>query len=249
MKKKMLFLLMIIGLFFSFSSFVLAEKEDVTCSAVDKGYIKQQAANIRVTFNPVMGEVKKKDAFGNESVRNELHQEIKLYNVTSNMFLEVSYSGKNVKKESFTVDYKNIGEDRAITINHPAIDEVTTYVILVYSDYNNCYGDLVRTIKLTVPRFNAYSQSVACNDISDYYLCNEFVTFDIDSATFFNNVDNYKKSLENMSENDPSIKDGSNGTQKTATAISKYKYVIVGLIVAGGVLATIYIIKRKKSEE
>ena len=249
MKKKLLFLIVILVMFLGFSGYVKAEEADKTCSAVDKSFIKQQAANIRVTFSPVMGDTQKKDSFGTEGTRAELHQEIKIYNVTSNMYLEVVYTGRNIRKEKFSLDYKNIGLDKAITINHPAIKEVTNYTIYVYSNYNDCFGDLVRTIKLTIPRFNEYSQHVACNDISEYYLCKEFVTFDIDSATFYNNVDSYKKSIEAMGNNDPDIKDGTSSAQRTATVISKYKYVIVGAIVVAGVLATIYIIKRKKSEE
>jgi hypothetical protein len=249
MKKKMLFLIIFLVSLFALPMGVLAEQDDGTCKAVDKSFVKTQASNIRVTFAPVVVEEKYKDSFGQELSGYNRYVQIKLYNVTSNMYVNVEYSGRNVSNGHMRFDYRDIGPDKSITINQLAVKDMVTYTVSVYSDYNNCYGDLIRTIRLTVPMFNTYSQSSACNGIPDYYLCKEYVTFDIDSSTFYTNIDSYRKNLEAYEGEDPDIKDNNTPVSKTATAISRYKYLIVGIIVVIGVLATIYIIKRKKSEE
>ncbi len=244
MKKKSIFFGMFLLMIMLLPIFVKAT-DDGTCYVVDKNYVKTQAANIRVSYSPVVVEDKDKD--GNVVDQNRYVQ-IKLYNVTSNMYLEVNYSGKNVQSDRMRFDYRDIGPDKSITINQLAIKEMVTYTITVYSDYNDCYGDVIRTIKLTVPKFNYYSQLAVCNDISSYYLCQEYVTFDVDSSTFYTNVDSYKKSLEALDNKDPNIKDNTSAASKTATFISNFKYLFVGIVVVAGVLATIYIIKRKKSD-
>ena len=248
MKKKVMFLIAIIVSIFCFCSSVNAEKTDGTCYVVDRNIVKTQASNIRVTYSPIVKDEKVKDSLGNENISSNRYIQIKLYNVTGNMYVEVEMSGAKVQSKSYRFDYRDIGEDKAITINQLAIDSTVTYNISVYSDYKDCYGDLIRTIKLTVPKFNFYSQLAVCDDISDYYLCQEFITFDVDSSTFYSNVNKYKENLSNRVNDNISIRDNTSTASKTASVISKNKYLIVGTIVVAGVLATIFIIKRKKSE-
>lgn len=248
MKKKMLFLMLLLISVFCFLTKVEAEQTEGTCYVVDKNYVKTQASNIRVTYSPVVKDEKTKDSLGNEAITSNRYIQIKLFNVTSNMYLEVTTSGDKIRGSKYKFDYRDIGPDKAITIEQKAIDSTVTYSISVYSDYNDCYGDLLRTIKLTVPKFNFYSQLAACDDISDYYLCQEFITFDINSSTFYSNVDSYKEKLANNVDDNPTIRDNTTTASKTVSIISKYKYLIVGTIVVAGVLATIFIMKRKKSE-
>lgn len=249
MKKKIMFLIFIFAIMFTFLVNVKAEQTDGTCYVVDRTYVKTQASNIRVTYSPIVKEVTSKDSFGTDVSTSNRYIQIKLFNVTGNMYVEVDMIGSGIQSKRYHFDYKDIGPDRAITINQLAVDKTVTYNISVYSDYKDCYGDLIRSIKLTVPKFNFYSQLAVCDDISDYYLCQEFITFDINSSTFYSNIERYKENLSSNGYNtNPTIRDNTTPASKTVSTISKYKYLIVGTIVVLGVLATIFIMKRKKSE-
>lgn len=249
MKNRIMIFIFMIASIFAFSVFVEAEQVEGSCYVVDRNYVKTQASNIRVTYSPIFKESSSKDSFGNEVGVTDRYIQIKLYNVTGNMYVEVEVTGDSIQTGRYHFDYKDIGPDRAITINQTAVNQTVTYNVSVYSDYKNCYGDLIRTIKLTVPKFNFYSQLAVCDDIPDYYLCQEYITFDINSATFYSNIDSYKERLaNNVNDNNPTIRDNTTPANKTVSTISKYKYLIVGTIVVLGVLATIFIMKRKKSE-
>jgi hypothetical protein len=89
---------------------------------------------------------------------------------------------------------------------------------------------------------------LACDGISDYYLCHEYTTYDIDGATFYDKVDEYKSKLL-TSQNGVDSADNNTLISKTFNGISKYRYLIVGVIVAVGVVATMVVLKRKKEVE
>ena len=89
-----------------------------------------------------------------------------------------------------------------------------------------------------------------CEDIPDYYLCQSFVTYDIDGSTFFKKVEDYKaKLLVNDGDKEGIKTDDNTGiVSKTISSVSKNKYIVVGIIVVVGVIVTIFVLKRKKSD-
>ena len=97
----------------------------------------------------------------------------------------------------------------------------------------------LRTIKLTLPKFNFYSQLAACQDIPDYYLCQEYTTFEVDGATFYNKVDEYKAKLLTLEEAGDMELDN-NGIVSTAiSTVSRHKYAIVGVVLIFFVLVVL----------
>ncbi len=82
----------------------------------------------------------------------------------------------------------------------------------------------------------SYNPSLACSVI---------VTTPVDGATFYDRVDAYKAKL--LEQGQDIEEDNTSGVNKTFANASKYKYLIVGIIVALGVVITIVIIKRKEN--
>ena len=100
------------------------------------------------------------------------------------------------------------------------------YTFTIKSDAYGCETNVLRTIKMTLPMFNAYSQLDICTEIPDYYLCQEYVTQQVDGTTFYDRIATYKEKLDGQGE---VVEDQNNtGTvNKIFKGASKFKYLIV----------------------
>ena len=251
MEKKKFLLLIIMLVSFLFIGKVSAAEGD-TCSAIDLNALRTEAANVRATYVPAKISVVNKEYVNNaeggeaaEYVQNVL--DLKVYNVNSKFLVRYDYSGKGVKTGTMTRDYTNIGPDGAITIRQKAGDKVVNYVITILANYGTCAGETLRTLRVTLPKFNFYSVLDVCQGVQDYYLCQPYITYDFDATTLFDKVSEYKAKLMESKEID--FEEDNNGAFSGAlSGISKHKYLIVGIIVAAGVAATVVILRRKKSE-
>lgn len=223
--------------------FVLVKTVDASeCGVVEKTDIKTKASNIRVTYVPQVIDN------GDGTTRRVI--DIKIYNVTSDVFLTIGTTGTQVTADKQILDYQKIGPDGSITLRVPSVTEMSEYQLEIYTNGIYCSGDVVRTIKLTVPKYNFYSQLEACDGISEFYLCQEYITFNIDKSTFYEQTAAYREKMENPETADLILNDNNVASHKIAIADnSRKKYVAVGLIIAGGVVATYIIIKKKKEKQ
>ena len=222
-------------------------EEGNTCSATDLNKLRQEAANVKVTYVPntvPMGSEYETEG-DDPVVENVL--DMKIYNVTDKMALLFEYSGTGIKSGSFTRTHAAVDSDGVITVRQKDYHRVINYVITVVSSYGSCSGQNLKTIRITLPMFNYYSLLEACSDIQDYYLCQPYVTTEVGSADFFDKVETYKAKM--LSNQAIEIEDDNNSVVTTAFAgVKKHKYLIVGIVVAAGVVATVLILRRKKSD-
>ncbi len=251
MKKRSLLFILFISVFMFVG--VAKADEDKTCNAVSLNELRTKAANIKVTYE---AGIKLSGFDGSDAELDEdggigsyiRFIDIKIYNITSDLYVLVE--GDFVDKNTAVATLKNVGADGAATIRIKLLDEIRTYNFTVFSDAYGCSSQTLRKIKLTVPRFNYYSDLDICEDIPDYYLCQSFVTYDIDGSTFFKKVEDYKaKLLVNDGDKEGIKTDDNTGiVSKTISSVSKNKYIVVGIIVVVGVIVTIFVLKRKKSD-
>lgn len=243
MKKRKNLLLIIMMAFFLFIGNVRAADDENTCKPTTLSSLRSMAANVKVTYVPVTETIEyttpNVETGGTVGYRNYL--DIKIYNV--NTKLEVTVTANGVEE---IVTSNNVGADGAITLRQVPQNEVVNYTFTIRSYEGGCHESVLRTLKLTLPRYNFYSQLGACADIPDYYLCQEYTTYKVDGATFYDKVDEYKAKL--LTLEDKEQKENNTGLVSQAiSSVSKYKYVVVGVVVVAGVLLTIFILKRKKS--
>ena len=104
----------------------------------------------------------------------------------------------------------------------------------------------MRTIKLSTPKYNNFSQRAICADVPEYYMCKTFVSYNVDGAKFLSSVKSYKESqgkdgTEQAKEGKTSV------TAATAKAVSKHKFLILGIVLIAAVVGTVLVIKRKRS--
>ena len=248
-RKKMMLIIVLLASTFLFVGKVFAAAEGCGYSLLNE--LRQEAANIKVTYVP--GEettaLDEPDGETGMTETTKMYLDLKIYNVTDRMYLNVTQYGNEINQTQIgPILSSQIGPDGSITLRQPSTTSVVNYSIDVISDYNACSGEKLRTIKITLPKYNIYSQLLACDGISDYYLCHEYTTYDVDGATFYDKVDEYKSKLLTSQEEITST-DNNTLVSKTFNGVSKHRYLIVGIIVAVGVIATMIVLKRKKGVE
>ena len=243
MKKENIFLMiMAVVSTFMFTSTVFAAQSNKACTAMQLGELREIAANLKVTYIPKTTVVNTgEDIETGATSYTAKFIDIKVYNMSSKVYLEV----KNDAGFSTTATVDRLANDGTITFRQDMVDRKINYEFKVKSVEYGCENETLRTIKLSLPIYNAYSQLEICSEIPEYYLCQEFVTSPVDGATFYDKVDAYKAKLLEQGEGDQG--DNTGIANKTFASASKYKYLIVGVIVALGVVITIVIIKRKEN--
>ena len=217
------------------------------CTLVEKNELKSKASNIRINYITGTKDVEGKDYDGSTVSAISRYIDIKIFNITSDLFVRIKSSGDNVNIEEKLMDYHNMGPDGSITIRIPALDVVSDYTFEIFSYSTNCRGEVLRTIRLTIPKYNSYSQLEACKDNKDFYLCQEYITFNIDKDNFYKQIDEYK---EKGGANADVLINEANALNKIVNPNSKLRFVVVGLLLVGGIIATYFIVKknRKKSQ-
>lgn len=246
MKKGQSFLFILIISLFIFGGKVYAE-EDTTCSAVSLNELRTAAANLKVTYVPTTIEKEASSADGDKFMVPYEYLDIKIYNMMSKLYIKMDASSKNVSGISNLFSLDDVGSDGSITIRQVPSDELVTYTFTVYSDSYGCNGKTLRTITLTLPRRNPYASRDMCKDIPEFYLCQDYITFEINAPMVDKGVNEYKAKLEIQEKNGELKTDNNSVVSRTISTISEYKFVFVGIIILIGVIVTVIILKRKRS--
>ncbi len=251
MKKKRI-LLLILAFFMTFISRVNAlEEEDRSCNAVSVSELRSQAANVKITYIEEY-ETEMTEDEGDFSPEEVPYFKIKIYNLTSKLYIIPSVDnipeGMEQPFEDNIFRVEDVGIDGAITIKQKPTTQLVNYTFKIVSDAYGCNGKTLRTVKITLPIYNYYSGLSMCQDIPEYYLCKKYVTFDpSDNPDFEKKVNEYKATLEKQRKENKEEDD--NTISSTLESVSKYKYVVVGVIVAIGVVITVLILRRKRSDK
>lgn len=249
--KKNRILILILVLFMTFVGHVKAE-EDRTCNAISLNELRTLAANLKINYVEGAETNEYLDGSSGEmfpSIEPLLY--IKIHNMNSRLYITYEVSGNNLvnnPSDNKILTLEDVGPDGSITLRHTQINEMATYTFKVASDSYGCGNKTLRTVRLTLPKFNYYSKLSVCKDIPEYYLCKPFVNFNPDNnEDFTNKVNEYKAKMEEQKQNDD--EDDGNPISDVVSSVSKYKYLVVGIVVAVGVVITILVLKRKRSDK
>ena len=237
-KKRKLKYLLMIALVAVTMTIGIKVKASNECDAILLNELQEQARNISVTYEETS--VTNKDEDGN-SVYGGLYLAIKIYNVTTNMQIKVR--NESTKENIATFDYHDIGIDGTISFLRTAYGDTPIDYTFEITSIGDCYGERIRTIKLTVPFYNEFSDYEVCDGVSDYYLCDRFVFSKVDKNTANEKIDEYKKELSDKETNEAKEKE-----ERIKQKNNQYKYYIVIGILLIGIALTIVIVRKKGSE-
>ena len=242
-KKKIFVIIFMLAFFLMIGNVSAAEDKENMCTPTQLSELRSMAANVKVTYVPVTEAEKLTTPNGESGAEyvSKRYLDIKIFNLNTKLIV-------NAKNgiDSFTVTSNDIGGDGAVTIRQPASTSAINYEFEDTSLLYGCSLETLRTIKLTLPKYNYYSQLDVCDDIPDYYLCQPYTTYSVDGGTFYDKVDEYKVKLSTL-EKEKEENNNTSFVTNTMSGISKYKYLIVGIVVVVGVVLTIFVLKKKGS--
>ena len=248
MRKKVCYFLMAFLCLFAFYGVIRADeqnenKKDINdlpnmkCGSSVKSKDLAAASNVKVAYETVEYKPENSDTL------IAYYVDITIYNIPDEVFIEVhnSKSGK-----SYTIDSSMTNDDRAIKLRQKNTSEIVNYTFEIKARTLECYGETLRTIRLSTPKYNNFSQRAVCADIPEYYMCKTFISYDIDGSKFLSSVNEYKQSLEEK-EIDQAKEGKTSITAATAKAVSKHKFLILVIVLVAGAVATVLVIKKKRS--
>lgn len=237
--KKNLAVLLAAGTLVSWTNVSAASK----CSYEDLTDIKKEAANIKATFEEAVGEYEDRYTVDDEGNKVDKvtykYFDIKFMNISPNTYIKVANSSNEDVK---IITYDDTDEGSYL-LSWYDLEEVTTFNYSIYTATNTkCPGEEIRKGTFTIPKYNFYYGEKICDGISDYYLCQEFITTNADEDNIYKTIEKYKtekKEIEEKEENEKEKNKNSIGTLIAA--------VIFALLVCGG--GTVLILKERRSKK
>ena len=113
--------------------------------------------------------------------------EISIYNITDEIFITIEDEERDT---SFNVT-KYDTKDETYTFKNHDFGEIYHYKIIIKSAHEECYGQTIRTINFTKPKYNPYSEYTYCKNSSTFY-CQRF----IESETGIKNTNDFLKKIK-----------------------------------------------------
>lgn len=239
---------------FAFGLFIASPKA-VTCSYDKRAELNSEASNITANYEVVTIEADYNEhgyqgdpslLESEEPITIEVLQ-VNILNLTENFYAEVTNS---FDETTTTYNYSDT-DNGNISIIWENTLELTTYTIEIYSsDITGCEGNLIRTLRVSLPRFNRYSDYGICNQIPDYYMCQRYVTYaPVDFAEFSNSVLEEVERVEQEEQEE---------SRELSWYESIWKFIVdnkvpiiigaVSIVVIGGVVAIVIVRKRRRDE-
>ena len=189
------------GLFFSIIVFLLGVPSVLAvCTSEENNTLNSLASNVTVDYEALMEEYPLEENFNppdgltpeelEEYVATRRVIMIYISNITEELYVTVRNDNTY---ETVTYTYDD-AENGVISIRKEDISEITNYTITVYSsDATNCRDTRLRTLYLTTPMFNYFSNYSACEGAEDFYLCYEYLSVPgVTEKRFLELVDRYK---------------------------------------------------------
>lgn len=226
-----------IFIFFVFSINALADSK---CSYTEQAELLNKATNIKASYE-----------IGTELVHFvDMDANAEFFNIIiTNLNKEFYAIIKNdYNSESKTVNYTD-AKDGVFNYRWNNMDKVTNFTIEIFaSGRTNCAGEKFKTLYIQTPRYNEYYDREICEELTDFYLCQKYITSSlIAEDKFFEQIDSYKTGKVN---NEGEEINNKNLFDKVYEFIKNNKwYVLGGIVLVSGTGIYISVKKSKKSRE
>jgi len=117
----------------------------------------------------------------------------------------------------------------------------------VYTDKNNCSGELLYTIRVKLPDYNPYYKDNICDGMDNYIYCQKWYRHNLNYDSFIKKVQDYKESLKKDIVDEEPIVDEEYGIIQILIQIwIEYYYIfLISIILVCGV--TIYVTNKKSN--
>ncbi len=217
------------------------------CSNADSVRLSKEAYAVDVKYEPIELKPEGYDDPNSQYYSTLVYGlDIKIYNVTPDIVVTVTPS----RGKTYSVSSTDRNESGVIVLRDLDVAEIKTMRFVVTSADGSCEDKTLRTINLTIPKYNQLSNRESCMEVPSYYQCRSFVTYDIDKTNFLRELNAYTEKLAKQGiKKDAKESESKKGIlKKTIKTVSNNKWLVVGTIIAIGVLATILIAKKRRED-
>ena len=222
--------------------FITNVKAASKCSYAEEVELNELAGKIKLIYEEKKELVK--DGTTNDKDYYKDYFDILITNITYKFYVIVESDIDNVKHTYSSADAKN----NIISFKQDDLVSIVHYTVNVYSSNNTgCKDEIYKTLYLTTPRYNPYSQRSICDGKEEYSLCNKYVeTEEISETDFLNRIEKEMSSRNKNDKNDNKIVENNN---TIIDILKEYKYYVIGalgFIIIIGVLVVIAKSKKRK---
>ncbi len=224
-----------------FFLFIINTNAASLCSYKDQIALNQKAANIKRGYDIIT------EIYEDEDGEVDLDTfRISIYNLTEEFYAIVTNTKNNEQKR---IEYSDV-VDGVASFDWEDVNDLTTFNIKIYtSNKSLCPDELYKTLLLTTPRYNPYSETNACYSAPEFNLCQKYVTFSaISQDEFLDRVEGYIEGT--VDENGQDVPKEENGFfEKLMTFLNKYKWVfIIGGVLVIGVSGGYVVIRKIRKQ-
>ena len=224
------------------------------CSYEEQAKYNNEVANIKAKYEEATKKVKTTDIIECQDGTNDCITDeytdvnyfvISLLNMNENFYITME---NNQNSDTRTIRYSDL-KDGVYTFDYTDIYQNATLTFKVYSsDKTNCQNELYRTIYLTTPRYNKFSEYEECKENPDFELCRKYTPNGsyMDEATSHNKLEKYKensKPKEEKKENKSPIEN-----IKQFIVDNKTVVIIVAVVAVVGVGIIVFVIARRRKK-
>ena len=226
------------------------------CSYERQVELKKIASAVKMTYEEAQeeadpnsyiskSEANPEDADEYEEILYNDYFKLKVLNVTEDIYVKIENSiNDDVKyiryvdtnEGTFTIDWKNLSE-------------VATITYTVYSsDKTECANEELRSGLMTLPRYNDNYRNNMCKQVPDYYLCQKYISVNITTVQFYDNVSAYLEKEKGNDENSD-LDNARNSFSISEFIKGNKKILIIGLsvLIVGGGVAVVIVTKKRRS--
>ena len=205
------------------------------CSSEERNELNTFASNVKVNYEDTLPDAIVGTPDEETYVAYEEFFTININNINERIYVVVT---NNLDNQSTTY-HSTDAVDGVISIPWKDRENVTTFTFKIYAEGDlRCTDDVLKTLRLTVPRLNGYYYDNMCIENPDFDLCEKYVTYkEVTPAYFVKKLNNYLATNEKEKPKSEVIKE-----KKTRIAIGAI------IVIAVGVTAAV-IIKKNRSKE
>lgn len=213
-----------------------------TCPSSVNYDLNKKASYVKAAYTVDDKSITKKLIYGNSKSSYKIPIftfKMSIYNIIDDIYVVIT---NDVDSTSITVNPEDT-QDGTYTFENNDAERVYNYTIEIKASNSECYGASLKTIKLTKPKYNAYSEYAYCNNSGSYY-CQKFISANLDVNS---NQDFFKKIGINP---DGTVKDEPKEDYIAKTIkLNRTFYIIVSLVTMLITLIILLIPKIKKYRE
>ena len=234
---------------------IIGNAKAAACDYEEKAQLNKEAANVKANYEIKERVVDRSEytvpdsVLGTDEEATYEHKvdymQVNILNITKNMYVEVT---NDSDKDTKTYTYADT-TDGNLSFDRYDVSTLVKYTIKIYaSKETGCSGNALKTLYLSLPRYNDYSTYNICTFVPEFYMCQRYVTYENDDYSAF--IKRAKEEVAKKEQKEKEEKDRKNKWyNKMFDFIKDHKtaFIVGGItlvVVAGG--ATSIIIKKRR---